>query len=67
MERIARQTGGQVVPAGQLKEFAATLPNRRAPITESWTSPLWDQPIVFLLALACFLAEWGLRRAKGAA
>jgi hypothetical protein len=34
-------------------------------VTETWTSPLWHQPWMFLFALACFLAEWGLRRVKG--
>jgi hypothetical protein len=27
--------------------------------------PLWHTPWLFLLALACFLGEWGLRRQKG--
>jgi len=43
------------------------LPNRKAPITESWTSPLWHQAGVFLFALTCFVAEWGLRRKRGLA
>jgi hypothetical protein len=47
--------------------FAGKLPSRNAPITESVTTPLWHQPSVFLLALACFAAEWGLRRWKGMA
>ncbi|MBU6398741.1 MAG: hypothetical protein KGS61_00350 [Verrucomicrobia bacterium] len=67
LERIARQTGGRLVEADGLEAFAASLPNRRAPITESWSVPLWHQPGVFLLALGCFIAEWGLRRAKGLA
>jgi uncharacterized membrane protein len=67
LEQMARQTGGRIVPADQLDEFAATLLNRRAPITESWSFPLWHQPTVFLAALACFIGEWGLRRAKGLA
>ena len=67
LESIARQTGGEVVPAAKLAEFAGSLPNRKAPITESWSFPLWDQPLVFLFALACFAAEWGLRRWKGLA
>ena len=67
MEQIARQTGGQVVPADKLSEFAAALPNKQAPITESWSFPLWHQPAVFLIALACFIIEWGLRRTRGMA
>jgi len=67
LESIARQTGGEVITANDLAAFAAKLPNRTAPITENWSFPLWHQPLVFLLALACFAAEWGLRRWKGMA
>ena len=49
----------------KLDEFAARLPYKHVPITEDWTTPFWHQPIVFLFALACFAAEWGLRRWKG--
>ena len=67
LETIARKTGGEVIAAGSLESFAKSLPNRKAPITESWTSPLWHQAGVFLFALACLVAEWGLRRWKGLA
>lgn len=67
LETIARKTGGEVIAASALETFAQSLPNRKAPITESWTSPLWHQASVFLFALACFIAEWGLRRWKGLA
>lgn len=65
MEQIARDTGGQVVSSAKLNEFAAGLPNHKAPVMEAWTMPLWHRSAVFLFALACFLAEWGLRRTKG--
>ncbi|MDB6067516.1 MAG: hypothetical protein JWR26_3724 [Pedosphaera sp.] len=65
MESIAKQTGGQVIAADRLNEFAASLPNRRAPISESWSFPLWHRSAVFLFALACFITEWGLRRWRG--
>lgn len=67
LESIARQTGGEVVRAEKLDGFAAGLPNRSAPVTEGWSFPLWHQPWVFLFALGCFAAEWGLRRWKGMA
>lgn len=67
LENIARQTGGEVVPAGRLGAFVASLPARKAPVTENWSLPLWHQPVVLLFALACFAAEWGLRRWKGLA
>jgi uncharacterized membrane protein len=67
LETIAKQTGGEMIEPGALQTFVASLPNRKAPITESWSKPIWQHPIVFLFALCCFVAEWGLRRWKGMA
>jgi len=65
LERIASQTGGEVLTLDRLDSFVASLPNRKIPQTESWTYPLWHQWHVFLLALTCLVAEWGLRRWRG--
>lgn len=65
LETIAQQTGGEVVDMGALGAFASRLPSLKAPVTEAWTYPLWDQPLVFAFALLCFVAEWGLRRTRG--
>jgi hypothetical protein len=67
LESIAKATGGDVVPMEKLTEFVRSLPNRKAPINDAWSYPLWHQPTVFLFALACFAAEWGLRRWRGLA
>jgi hypothetical protein len=67
LEKIAQQTGGEVVSTNNLAAFVRSLPKRAVPITETWTLPLWHTPVVFLFALACFIAEWGLRRRKGLA
>jgi hypothetical protein len=67
LELIAKQTRGEIVSTNRLADFARSLPNRAAPVTESWTFPLWHTPAVFLFALGCFIAEWGLRRVKGLA
>jgi len=67
MQTLAKKTGGEVVPLNHLEEFVATLPSRKVPIRETWSFPLWHQPLVFLFALFCFVAEWGLRRWKGMA
>ena len=67
MEQLARKTGGEVITADRLENFARDLPKRRAPITETITEPLWHTPWMFLFALACFLGEWGLRRRSGLA
>jgi hypothetical protein len=65
LERVAKGTGGQVVSAGELESFVAGLPTRHAEITEPYVRPVWHQPWVFLLAIVCLTAEWGLRRWKG--
>ena len=63
--QIAGDTGGEMVAAGDLDDFVAGLPNRKIPITESWTWQLWHQWPVFLVAASCLIAEWALRRWKG--
>jgi uncharacterized membrane protein len=65
LEAIAKNTGGEVVE--NLDKFARQLPYRNVPITETWTFPIWHTPLLFLFALGCFVAEWGLRRWKGLA
>jgi uncharacterized membrane protein len=69
LERIARQTGGQVIELNALEDFVRNLPSRDAPITDTWIKPLWDLrgilPATFLLILMCFAGEWTLRRWKG--
>ena len=65
LETIANRTGGAVVAMDDLEKFVRHLPERHAPITETWTEPLWHKPVVFLLVLCCFVAEWGIRRWKG--
>jgi hypothetical protein len=67
MESLARKTGGKVVAPDKLEAFARALPSKRAPVTETFTQPLWHTPAMFLFALACFVGEWGLRRWRGLA
>ncbi|MDA1277113.1 MAG: hypothetical protein O2960_24125 [Verrucomicrobia bacterium] len=67
LEKIAKQSGGEMVGSDRLNEFAKSMPNRSVPITDAWSFPLWHTSVVFLFALACFVAEWGLRRWKGLA
>ncbi len=67
LEEIARKTGGEIIAAAKLSDFADSLPSRKAPVTETFSSPLWHTSAVFMFALACFVAEWGLRRRKGMA
>jgi hypothetical protein len=65
LEELARRTGGRVVAADELDGFVRRLPELRAPVMETWSQPAWHSPLFFAFALACLLAEWGLRRWKG--
>ena len=67
MTRLAQATGGRVLKLGDLDGFVRQIPQRSAPISEQTAEPMWHRPAVFLFALACFVAEWGLRRRKGLA
>ena len=67
LEKIARESGGQLVEAAGLAELVTELPNRKVPITEPAITPLWHQSWVFMLAIVCLCGEWGLRRWRGAA
>jgi hypothetical protein len=51
----------------KLSSFVGSLKTKRAPIQETVSTPIWDKPLVFLFALACFVGEWGLRRMRGLA
>jgi len=65
MEELARRTGGEIVAADKLDEFARRLPGLKAPVMEPWITPAWHTPGMFLFALVCLAGEWGLRRWKG--
>jgi hypothetical protein len=65
LERLARETGGQLVDKGSIDSFIAALPTRHAEITEPYVQPVWHSPWVFLVAIACLAGEWGLRRWRG--
>jgi len=65
LERIASDSGGEVISPDRLDQFVHSLPNRKIPIVEQWTYPVWHQWGVALLALSCLAGEWGLRRWKG--
>lgn len=65
MEELARFTQGEVVPGDQLEDFVASLPTRKVPLTQRWSTPLWHRSWVFLLVTLCLAGEWGLRRWRG--
>jgi hypothetical protein len=65
LQSIAQRTGGRIIPAGSLQQFARDLPRHHAPIMEAWTFPIWHTPAVLAIALITLISEWGLRRWKG--
>lgn len=65
LERLARETGGEMVPAGSLPGFVSSLEHRDVPITDPWVRPLWHRWWVLLLVIFCLCGEWALRRWKG--
>jgi hypothetical protein len=67
LEQLARSTGGRLIKPDDLKQFSKGLPHQTVPVMETWTSPMWHRAPVFLFALCCFAAEWGLRRWRGLA
>ncbi len=65
LDQLARDTGGQMVTLDDVDHLVRDLPNRRAPVMESWSYPLWHHWLVMIVAIACLAGEWGLRRWKG--
>lgn len=65
LERIAAETGGEMLRLDELAELPALLKTLDLPISEVRQRPLWHTPWLFLIALACFLGEWVLRRRQG--
>jgi hypothetical protein len=65
LARMAQDTGGEVLELGGLESFVSSLPNRKIPIVETWTYPLWHTWTMFGIALGCLAGEWGLRRWRG--
>lgn len=65
MQRLAEQTGGQVLTPADLPRLVADLPNRDVPLKEAWTTPLWHSPWMLAAILLTLAGEWGLRRWRG--
>ncbi|MFN0056076.1 MAG: glutamine amidotransferase [Planctomycetales bacterium] len=62
LERLAHDTGGEIVEPDALDDFVSSLTHRQVPILETTTHPLWHRWPVFLIAILCLVGEWGLRR-----
>ena len=67
LESIASSTGGEMVTVSGLNALAGSLPSKKAPVTETFSTPVWHTPYVFLLGLLVLVTEWGWRRYRGLA
>ena len=65
LEEIAQQTGGQVLEFAGMAGVGDLLSRQPAPVTETWSRPLWPRNWFFLGILGCFLVEWAVRRLRG--
>lgn len=65
MERVARETGGQMLTLEDLDRLPALLQDIRVPVEETLTTPLWHTSWMFVLILALLTLEWFLRRKGG--
>lgn len=62
LEELAGQTEGMVFAPDTLKELKNILDKREMPVMETWSQTAWHTPLLFCLALACFIGEWFIRR-----
>ena len=63
LARLSEQTGGELIPASQLAELPAKLPNRQLRLLgaeEIWT--LWDRPLALALIVILLTLEWAGRK-----
>ena len=67
MQRLAADTGGQMLSLKDIGQLPALLRNIRVPIEQTLATPLWHTPWVFAAILMLLLAEWMIRRKGGLA
>lgn len=65
LERLARDSGGELLTLADLPKLPARLQNLRAPVEETVIRPLWHAPWFFALVLGLLGTEWVLRRKGG--
>jgi len=66
LQRMATETGGQVVPLESTRERLASLipsAERRTPVVSG--QPLWDAPLAMFLFVLLITGEWVARKLQG--
>ncbi len=67
LQRIAKETNGQMIALDEITKLPEMLKNIRVPIEVTLSTPLWHSPWVFVILLLLLGAEWFLRRKGGMA
>jgi hypothetical protein len=65
LQEIATASGGRVVAPDQAADIIPLFVDEDQPREEVRETPLWDNPLVFLLLAGVLTAEWWLRRNRG--
>jgi len=65
LRRLARQSGGQYVPASEVDRALSALSSSVPQTLEPERRDLWHEPWAFALVLLLLAAEWVVRRAWG--
>ncbi len=65
LTRLARATGGKVIPLPQAATLAALIPDRGIQTVQRRSHALWNQPLALALLVALLTAEWILRKRAG--
>lgn len=65
LRRLAAESGGRYVPAGEVGDIAEWLESGAAPAGAPERRELWHKPWVFFTLVALVALEWGLRRRWG--
>jgi hypothetical protein len=67
LRRLAEASGGQFLPLERLGELPGMLASSGANRSRDYEVSLWDNPLLFVFVVACFGAEWALRKRLGLA
>ncbi|MFH0981072.1 MAG: hypothetical protein V2A79_05995 [Planctomycetota bacterium] len=65
LERLAAETGGELVAPDRLTEVFAQLRDRSVRIPDDVSEPLWDSRLAFILFAFLITCEWILRKVYG--
>ncbi|MFN7628933.1 MAG: hypothetical protein ACK5PZ_19065, partial [Pirellula sp.] len=65
LQRIADLSGGKLLTPSELPGLGALLPKDKIAVKEIRVVSLWHQSWVLVLALACLVLEWFVRRSNG--